>query len=545
VKGMEIKKITKKMRIFLILLIIIIVNISTEKTLETNQISNRRQYQTNIIETIKSNNYNYLFVGGTGPNNYTKIQDAIDNATDFDCIFVYDENSPYREQILVNRPLTIIGENKNTTTIEGNNTANASVVTLKANSVIIKGFMIKNSNSRFNGININSRYSKISDCIIKQNSGKGIIISGSTNISIYNNIIINNNIGIYLENSFEILISRNRIENNTEDAITLKNSYKNIISDNRITIPIPEYSWRKAEGIKLGGGSNTISRNIILGERAYDIGLHSSEDYNIITDNIFINSNLIITSSRNIVKNNTINDKPIYYLTEKSNITINQAGQIILFKCNNITIEKNNLSRIINAVEIHESNNINISDNIFYKNKFGIKLILSQFINIKNNSIDSQINHGLYLSESNNNILKGNFFYNNSDAITLLNSNKNIITNNEINENIDGIYLFKSNKNNIILNHIINNNDGIYIEECSKNIITKNNLFENHLNSFFKNAINNQWKKNYWNKTSFPYLITGIYYREGGEYFGAPPPITIPLLKFDWLPAKKPYNWRE
>jgi hypothetical protein len=32
---------------------------------------------------------NTLYVGGTGPNNYSSIQDAIENATSFDTIFVY------------------------------------------------------------------------------------------------------------------------------------------------------------------------------------------------------------------------------------------------------------------------------------------------------------------------------------------------------------------------------------------------------------------------------------------------------------------------
>ena len=226
---MSLEKIISKLRIFLILLVIVIVNISAEETIETNQLTKNEQYQTNNIKTRESMNSNIQYVGGTGPNNYTKIQDAIDNSTDFDCIFVYDDNSPYEEQILIYKPLKIIGENKNSTIIDGNKSANASVVTVRANGVIIQGFTIKNSHSSFNGINVNSRFSKILDCIIIQNLGEGIMIIGSTNISICDNIIINNNIGISLESSFETLISRNKIENNEENAIKLKYSYKNII----------------------------------------------------------------------------------------------------------------------------------------------------------------------------------------------------------------------------------------------------------------------------------------------------------------------------
>ncbi len=38
---------------------------------------------------VNRSNRNILYVGGTGPNNYTRIQDAIDNASDGDTIFVY------------------------------------------------------------------------------------------------------------------------------------------------------------------------------------------------------------------------------------------------------------------------------------------------------------------------------------------------------------------------------------------------------------------------------------------------------------------------
>ena len=40
---------------------------------------------------------NTLYVGGLGPGNYTTIQAAIDDASDGDTVFVYDDSSPYYE----------------------------------------------------------------------------------------------------------------------------------------------------------------------------------------------------------------------------------------------------------------------------------------------------------------------------------------------------------------------------------------------------------------------------------------------------------------
>ena len=60
-------------------------------------------------------NGNILYVGGIGPDNYTKIQDAIDNASDGDTVFVFNDSSPYNETITINKSITLQGEDKNIT----------------------------------------------------------------------------------------------------------------------------------------------------------------------------------------------------------------------------------------------------------------------------------------------------------------------------------------------------------------------------------------------------------------------------------------------
>jgi pectin methylesterase-like acyl-CoA thioesterase len=60
---------------------------------------------------------NTLYVGGSGFGNYTKIQDAIDNASEGDTIFVH--NGIYNENITIIKTINLIGEDKNTTIING------------------------------------------------------------------------------------------------------------------------------------------------------------------------------------------------------------------------------------------------------------------------------------------------------------------------------------------------------------------------------------------------------------------------------------------
>jgi len=54
-----------------------------------------------------------LYVGGDGPGNYTRIQGAIDDASDGDTVFVFNESSPYYEKIKVGKSISIVGEDRN------------------------------------------------------------------------------------------------------------------------------------------------------------------------------------------------------------------------------------------------------------------------------------------------------------------------------------------------------------------------------------------------------------------------------------------------
>jgi parallel beta-helix repeat protein len=161
-----------------------------------------------------------LYVGGSGPNNYSKIQDAIDNATNGDTVFVFDDSSPYYENIIVEKSITIQGEDKETTIIDGSNISNG--VDITANDVAVSGFTIQHcyNNEKFNmtsGILLTSTNNTITDNILLQN------LNGISNLRSYallprlgfntitNNQFIGNNVGIYFVNESDNTISKNII----------------------------------------------------------------------------------------------------------------------------------------------------------------------------------------------------------------------------------------------------------------------------------------------------------------------------------------------
>lgn len=128
------------------------------------------------------------YVGGSGKGNYTSIQNAIDSSSNGDTIFIY--NGSYNEDIEINKSISIIGQDKESTYIIGDNSFN--LIKIKSQKVNITGFTIQNGIA--SGILIeNASYCSIFENNITYN-GIGISVISSRNTIIFNNTISNNSI---------------------------------------------------------------------------------------------------------------------------------------------------------------------------------------------------------------------------------------------------------------------------------------------------------------------------------------------------------------
>ncbi len=190
---------------------------------------------------------NIFYVGGIGPENYSTIQDGINASSDGDTVFVFDNSSPYYENIIINKSISLIGEDKDTTIINGSK--NGNVVTITANQVTISGFTIQNSEqgsypNNYAGISTTSDNNVISKNKIANNVYYGIYLSSASYNFIAGNSIEQNKIGLYLvDSSSNNIIAGNELSENTRFGISLASSY-NIIYGNNIQNNI--------RGIKLG-----------------------------------------------------------------------------------------------------------------------------------------------------------------------------------------------------------------------------------------------------------------------------------------------------
>jgi parallel beta-helix repeat protein len=172
--------------------------------------------------SMSNSNGKTLYVGGSGLGNYTTIQEAIDDANPGDTVFVYDEGSPYFENVVVDKSINLIGENRNTTVING----------IESIPPVV-GFSYLTSNVLVSGFTITDSYppSYMKGCT-------GVSMGGSNN-TIKNNKIIFNRKGIEIsDESNNNVITDNIIVHNykvgvEDDCFNSYNTVKwNVISGN-------------------------------------------------------------------------------------------------------------------------------------------------------------------------------------------------------------------------------------------------------------------------------------------------------------------------
>jgi parallel beta-helix repeat protein len=291
---------------------------------------------------------NILYVGGSGPGNYTRIQDAITNASDGDIVYVYP--GVFKERIEINKSVHLQGSDPHTTIIDGQG-LQTTVVTCVGTDVVINGFTICNCSMNHSCVLLNHT----SGCVVQDNNihtgGFGVIIRNSQNISIINNTFFHNltmsagNIGIMVDNCIYTTLSKNHISSwgggmlihgthllithNTitdthrgiTDALnTLPGINKHLTIDNN-TLD------HNREGIHLAGSSDySITHNEITNSTLVGIYIREDVYVSVYPENITIRENIVTHSTQGIVSENAINVS-----IEQNHIQHNTLGLLCIY----------------------------------------------------------------------------------------------------------------------------------------------------------------------------------------------------------------------
>jgi parallel beta-helix repeat protein len=166
------------------------------------------------------------------PEDFASIQAAVNNATPGDTVFVHQ--GTYYENIVVSKSISLVGENKSTTIVDGRESG--SVVLVSGVRVKISGFTLRNSGTGWpkSGIQIvNSYVNMISDNLITSNYIGILIDSSPGNTLAENNITDNVRYGVYIYKSWENTIRNNVILSNWA-GLVLSSSYGNVFEGNLV-----------------------------------------------------------------------------------------------------------------------------------------------------------------------------------------------------------------------------------------------------------------------------------------------------------------------
>jgi len=305
---------------------------------------------------------------------FDEIQEGINVAANTDTVYVYKGN--YIENIIVDKSINLIGEDKDTTIIDGD--INDDVVYVSADEVTITGFKIINSGSISDydaGIEIRADHCSISANNVGPSNRNGIILFQANDNDITDNTITSNtHNGIKVEKSNSNTINQNYIAfDHKNHGVFLFESIKNNIEDNVIT------NNQKARGISLWySDENTIADNMI-----------SDNEAGIFYD--YSNYNTIISNT--ITSNTKFGIKFYHYNHPSENdiidnvITFNEIG-----------------------MRIWQSNDNYIVDNIINDNIIGIEFQSADNNQILCNNIMDNGELGLKLDSSDNNVIAYNQF---------------------------------------------------------------------------------------------------------------------------------------
>ena len=186
-----------------------------------------------------------IYVDDDGGADYTSIQDAINNASDGDTIFVY--NGTYYEKINITKSIKLIGEEKYNTIIDGRyiipdeySEFGASIIRIfKTDGVTVSGFTIQKVVTSTlmvdAGLHIgNSNYNNISNNIFRDIMDVGILIASGSNHLVSENAIIKTSTGIWCDTS-DSTFTKNTITNMDYEGILLWSAYGSTFIENNIT----------------------------------------------------------------------------------------------------------------------------------------------------------------------------------------------------------------------------------------------------------------------------------------------------------------------
>jgi parallel beta-helix repeat protein len=393
--------------------------------------------------------------------NYATIQDAISANDTVDGNTIDVDAGTYYEPISIYKSITLVGAGSGATIIDGNGTgvltgigSNRAIILLGANGISIMNLTIRNAGLGYGSggydacISCTGRYSGIDvENTVLQNAGEGMVFGiGVSSITISNNTI-SDIVTLAIDiggatSQTNVTISNNTITDAGDSGINLDGNTSNCtILDNTVTDSYCGIDLAPNMGTSFFPTGNLIEGNVLYNNSYANILVFSppwpyyllqSSYTNTFRGNNLTNPlhyNLIVVGYcaagfvQDIDSSNTVNGKPVYYLTNVNNAEIDptncpDAGYLALVNCTNVTVKDFNFTSNNDGVLIAYSTNCTLTNMTLGNNRVYITSALY------NESFLSDYG-GLTLCGSTGNTVVDSTVYNNTCGVCLCNSTGN------------------------------------------------------------------------------------------------------------------------
>jgi parallel beta-helix repeat protein len=394
---------------------------------------------------------------------------------------------------------------------------------------VISGHTITMSNNIF--INCNKSIDLIyfcDDILIEKNICADIVVAlqEKSSVSIINNTAAEVYLGIYTSG---VIVSRNHvmgrpggiditghdnlITNNTvqNTLLGIRNEGNgNVITGNTIAL--------NDIGINVDGNDTRIENNSISGNGQYGISFSSIDN----AQNLTVQGNVIYNHTRAGIRllaidsativNNTITRGDRYGIEsidttgctiENNTVSNHTTVNIRASYSNGIEISGNVLSDAPSGIYISNSRNANVSGNYFHRGGLSLSGLQSDLITIMADTSNRVNGRPIYLFKNQTGLQPGDFV--NAGQVLLVGCSYATISGLDISNVSNGLYLAYSNFNTITNNSLSYNDIGLVLSGCAQNLV--------HDNYFWGNV---QYQCSAWGSTNrFDNGVHGNYY---GDY---------------------------
>jgi parallel beta-helix repeat protein len=399
------------------------------------------------------------------------------------------------------------------------------IVVVRDNIVVDGAGYTLQGNGSYTGIRLQERNSVTVRNVEISGFSTGIMLGGSSNTIIGNNITNNDNgFDIQAYSSYNT-VSGNSIRNNNDYGIRLgyladgNNIHGNTIANNINGI----WLWRSSS-------YNTVSGNRIA-KNSYGIRLEDSSNNNNIYENIIITNDYGVLlapyarasspSNNNMYENDIMNNNYGIKFQDSANNTIhgntitNNDYGILLDDSSNNSIDGNNIITNNHGIHVmghwptYAANN-QITRNNLTKNNSGISFVFASNNTLRENRMvdneqnfiidGSELSYFIHDVDTSNTVNSKPMYYlvnqrdktipSDAGYVALVNCTAIKVQNLEL-VNAQGILFAYTRDSTIIGNFVANTSHGIYLLESSSNTISGNSLTNNDYGIYFDDASDN------------------------------------------------------